>query len=74
MIRVWRFEDAPADLKKLSPHGGDEDWLAVIPPGAMGEVGWIGWCDPGMLGPFGCSDISEHKLPNGDIVRIGAHS
>jgi len=22
-IRVWRFRDAPEDLKALSPHGGD---------------------------------------------------
>jgi hypothetical protein len=73
MIRVWRFQDAPADLQKLSPHGGDEDWLAVIPPGVFLDGGWVGWCDPGMLGAFGCCDISEHTLPNGDIVRIGAH-
>jgi hypothetical protein len=30
-IIVWRFEDAPADLGALSRHGGDEDWLAVVP-------------------------------------------
>jgi hypothetical protein len=24
-IVVWRFEDAPPELQKLSPHGGDED-------------------------------------------------
>lgn len=31
-IRVWRFDDAPEELRDLSHHGGDEDWLALIPP------------------------------------------
>lgn len=30
-IIVSRFEDAPEHLRALSAHGGDEDWLAVIP-------------------------------------------
>lgn len=30
-IIIWRWVDAPAELKALSTHGGDEDWLAVVP-------------------------------------------
>lgn len=30
-ITVWRFGDAPADLQALSTHGGDEDWIALVP-------------------------------------------
>ena len=30
-IVVWRYADAPESLRALSPHGGDEDWLAVVP-------------------------------------------
>lgn len=32
-INVWRFDDAPAAYKKLSDHGGDEDWVVFIPAG-----------------------------------------
>ena len=73
-IKVWRWEDAPEELRSLSPHGGDEDWVALIPPSFEFVTGdtYIGWMQSG--GPFGCSDISEHKLPDGSIVKIGAHA
>jgi hypothetical protein len=31
-ISIWRFHEAPEELRALSPHGGDEDWLAELPP------------------------------------------
>ena len=70
MIRVWRFEDAPEQFRKLSGHGGDEDWVALVPACMAGE--YIGWIDNG--GPFGCCDVEEHMLPDGREVRIGAHA
>lgn len=69
-ILVWKFEDAPDHLKALSRHGGDEDWLALIPVGLADE--WIGWMLEGTS--FGCFSVSEYKLEGGHIVRIGAHS
>ena len=30
-ITIWRYQDAPPELRALSTHGGDEDWLAVVP-------------------------------------------
>lgn len=71
-IRVWRFEDAPEELKELSKHGGDEDWLALIPPKYANE--YIGWMEDG--GSFGCLYIGEHEHPElpGYKIRIGAHS
>ncbi len=69
-IQVWRFRDAPEELQALSCHGGDEDWLAVVPPGLAND--WLGWMDEGT--PFGCCSVSEHALPDGSIVRIGAHA
>ena len=71
-IRVWKFKDAPEELRALSRHGGDEDWVALIPPQYANE--YIGWIDNG--GPFGCCDVSEHihpELPD-YIVKIGAHA
>jgi hypothetical protein len=70
MIRVWRFEDAPEAFRALSGHGGDEDWVAHLPPALANE--WIEWLDSGSR--FGRCDVSEHALPDGSVVKIGAHA
>jgi hypothetical protein len=71
-IRVWEWEDAPQELKELSTHGGDEDWVALIPPKFNGR--WIGWLDSGTS--FGRCYVSVHTHPElpGYEVRIGAHA
>jgi hypothetical protein len=69
-IRVWHFSDAPAELRALSRHGGDEDWLAVLPP-CYGGVAPM-WMEEGTQ--YGCCSVSEHKLPDGRTVVIGAHA
>lgn len=69
-IRVWRFEDAPAELQALSTHGGDEDWLAVVPAGLAGT--YIGWLESRQWGKE--SDDAGHVLPDGSTVYIGAHA
>lgn len=71
-IRVWRFHEAPEELRELSTHGGDEDWLALVPPSLADE--WINWMQDG--GPFGCCSVSEHQHPElpGYVIRIGAHA
>lgn len=68
-VLVWRFEDAPPVFRALSSHGGDEDWVAYSPPGYDHTL-W--WADSGTQ--FGCCDVSEHVLPGGAVVRIGAHA
>ncbi len=68
-IMVWRFEDAPDEFRRLSDHGGDEDWLAYVPESFEGS--WIGWMESGT--PFGVCDVSEHKV-DGGTVHIGAHA
>lgn len=69
-IQVWKFHEAPEHLQKLSEHGGDEDWLALIPPHLKDD--YLGWMDTGTQ--FGCCHVSEHRLEDGSVVRIGAHS
>lgn len=69
-IRVWRFDQAPAIFQQLSPHGGDEDWLAFVPFDVQ-RRGNIGWLEGGT--PFGCCDVSEHEVLGG-VVYIGAHA
>lgn len=68
-IRVWRFADAPMWMQRLSTHGGDEDWLALVPPNlALAYVPWL------EVGPFGCCDVSQHPIACGYVVFIGAHA
>lgn len=67
MIRVYRFEDAPVELQALSNHGGDEDWLAVVPYKMTHLT--IPW-----LEKIGVYRVSEYGLDNGDLVYIGAHA
>jgi hypothetical protein len=67
-MRLWRFDEAPAELRALSTHGGDEDWLILAPPGV--EIPW--WLSEGS--GFGCCSVSTHTLPDGSTVQIGAHA
>lgn len=69
---VWRFEDAPQEFRDLSPHGGDEDWLAVCPDQKTAEDITNTWAQSG--GNFGCCDVSSEVLSDGRVVLIGAHS
>ena len=40
---VWKFYDAPKQLRALSTNGGDEEWLVELPPGweENGTPYWI---------------------------------
>lgn len=68
-IRIWPFHEGPEEYQALSPHGGDEDWIAYVP------ACWNGlpfFLEEGSR--FGCCSVSEHKLPDGAIIAIGAHA
>jgi len=68
VIRVWRFGDAPQIFQALSPHGGDEDWVALV-PAALTEayIPWLDFMDT-------MRDPSRHQLEDGSVVVIGAHA
>lgn len=68
-ISVWRFEDAPDQYQALSTNGGDEDWLALVPPRYRNT--YLGWMESPA---YGCSSIDWHELPYGYAVVIGAHA
>lgn len=67
-ILIWTFREAPGELRSLSRHGGDEDWVALLPVG-MEQPSWM---ETGSS--FGCCDVSEHQLDDGRQVYIGAHA
>ena len=67
-IIIWEWWDAPGELRILSPHGGDEDWVALVPK----EMSQPSWMETGTN--FGCCDVSEHELDDGRRVFIGAHA
>lgn len=66
-ILVWEFYDAPLQYRALSQHGGDEDWLALVPKDYPHNIPWL------EHGTFGVCDITVHECEDG-IVYIGAHS
>lgn len=70
-ILVWRFDEAPEEYQKLSPHGGDEDWLALIPP-AYEKAGAPDWIIENSA--FAICHLSMHRLSGGFMVAIGTHS
>lgn len=68
-ILIWRFCDTPKEIQDLSPHGGDEDWVAYIPKNYTAE--YLGFLEEGSN--FGCCGVSEHSYGDGKIL-IGAHA
>jgi hypothetical protein len=70
-IKVWRFEDAPEELRNLSTNGGDEDWLALIPRGFDFTYGLPMWMQ---VSAFDTSDPQVYDLPDGSKVVIGSHA
>lgn len=71
-IRIWAWSDAPEELKQLSRNGGDEDWVALLPPKFKDE--WISWMESGSS--FGCCSVDNYEhpeLPN-YTIRIGCHA
>ncbi len=68
-IHVWRWEDAPQDLRDLD-NGSDRDWLALVHRSMANQS--IEWARDGT--PFGVSAVYRYELPNGDVVLVGAHA
>lgn len=68
---VWKFDEAPPELKALSTNGGHEDWLVEVPNK------WVEWWPPFWME---CMDTGrtpeEHDHPTkpGWKVVIGCHA
>lgn len=75
-IQLFRFHTAPPELQALSPHGGDEDWIAVVPDTWL-EHYHLPFVEGGIAGDwFGCSGPSKHTHPSypACTIFIGAHA
>ena len=68
---VWKFEEAPENLRYLSTNGGDEDWLVELPSGweSYGTPSWIEALDT-------CRrpNCYPHPTKKDWVVYIGAHA
>ena len=67
-VIIWVWSDSPSELRCLSPHGGDEDYVALVPKG-MEQPSFL---ETGTR--FGCCSVSEHELDDGRRAFIGAHA
>lgn len=65
-ILIYRFNDAPKEWRDvLNDNGGDEDWLAVIPPCYRDE--WIPWLE--YSGSFGVCCTNWYEVDENGVVR-----
>lgn len=69
-IRVWAYHSAPEALQ-ISTNGGDEDWLAEVPPEK--DYKWVEWLDYGTFGVC-CIDELPHPTKEGWRIFIGSHA
>ena len=81
-ITLWPWDDAPADLKVYSKHGGDEDWLAILDgdfdalPWRLQDVFNVGLLDEDAYRWYieGWGHVQRETLPDGRVLAIGAHA
>lgn len=68
---VWRFDDAPKELRDLSTNGGDEDWIVELPK-SFHQYGAPSWVE----GIAACRDPNEYPHPTKPdyVVYIGSHA
>ncbi len=69
-ILIWKFKDAPKQYQDMSENGGDEDYIALIPPNYEHE--YFSFLEEGAS--FGCCGVDEIKLQNGYTLLIGSHA
>ena len=66
-ILIWHWHNAPGELRSYSTHGGDEDWVALIPR----DLDIPSWMDSE---PFSICRNDEIILSDGRILIITAHA
>lgn len=66
-ILCWPWSSAPWVLRAMSTHGGDEDWVMLVPR----TIEMPSWASRGTS--FGVFDVSTVRI-GGWTLAIGAHA
>ena len=66
-IIVWAFGDAPDAYREMSNNGGDEDWIALLPPNFEWTPFWLEKLDT-------CMSPQEYLIADGYKIIIGSHA
>lgn len=65
-IVVWPFEKAPKVYQEMSNNGGDEDWVALVPPTILYLPLW--------LDHLGSDQPQEYEIAEKFRIFIGSHA
>jgi hypothetical protein len=71
-ILVWAWDDAPKELQALSTHGGDEDGIALLPPGMATNLDNVPWWLERMWDTS--ASATHYQTSDGAPVIIWAHA
>ena len=69
-IQVWSFSQAPKNLRDLSHHGGDEDWVVFVPTEVYENFVYM----PSWLERIDTCQDPQVVHVEGGVVYIGAHA
>jgi len=72
-ILIWFFDDAPEEFRRMSTCGGDEDWVALIPPHYINvyfsELSFL----TEIIKDSG-ENIKSYDFYDGSIIQIQSHA
>jgi hypothetical protein len=66
-IKVWRFDDAPAELKVGCRSGKRPQWLALVPRSIKGSD-----LDEAIQARSEVESLFIHQTASGDVIYIGS--
>jgi hypothetical protein len=72
VYRIWEFEDAPEEYRKLSEHGGDEDFIVELPEGITQDD--VRYRVEMMIERLTVCDAQWRRAENGRWIVITAHA
>lgn len=71
VISIWRFDDAPIEMQRMSTNGGDEDWIILFPVGMTEDN--MPWEFDKMVRAMAVCDADYHTI-DGRLFAITCHA